>query len=85
MIAIKPSQIRDNFKKYCDQVVSGETIIVARPNNENVVVISEDEYNRMKKSDNNLKYFAMIDQSLEELKKGSLVSKTFNELEEIEK
>ena len=39
MIAIKPTQMRDNFKELCDRVVDGETIIVSRPNNKNVVIL----------------------------------------------
>ena len=47
MIAVKPSQMRENFKALCDRVVDGETIIVSRPNNKNVVIMSEKEYNAM--------------------------------------
>lgn len=45
MIAVKPSKLVRNLKAVCDEVSKGETVIVPRPNNENVVIISEKEYN----------------------------------------
>ncbi len=48
MIAIASSQVRSNFKKICDKVVEDvETIIVTRSRGENVVIISESEYNNI--------------------------------------
>ena len=80
MIAVKPTQMRDNFKSICDQVVHGEIVIVSRTNNENVVVVSEREFNDMQKAAKNAEYLATIDQSMEELKKGGFVMKTLDEL-----
>ncbi|MDL2264587.1 type II toxin-antitoxin system Phd/YefM family antitoxin [Synergistaceae bacterium OttesenSCG-928-I11] len=80
MIAIKPTQMRDNFKSICDQVVGGEIVIVSRPNNENVVVVSEKEFNDMRKAARNAEYLATIDKSMEELKHGGFVIKTLEEL-----
>lgn len=84
MIAVKPTQMRDNFKTLCDQVINGETVIVSRPNNENVVVLSEKEYNAMQKAARNGVYLAMIDKSMAELEKGSFVIKTLDELRTLE-
>lgn len=48
MIAISGSQVRSNFKDICDKVVEDvEAIIVTRSRGENVVMISEAEYNNM--------------------------------------
>jgi antitoxin YefM len=48
MIAVNYTGARDNFKKYCDAAVHDfETIIVTRKQNENVVIISESEYNNL--------------------------------------
>lgn len=80
MIAVKPTQMRDNFKTICDQVVDGEIVIVSRPNNKNVVVLSEKDYNAMQKAAHNADYLAMIDTSLDELKRGNHISKTLAEL-----
>lgn len=44
--AVTTRDLRKNFKKYADDVSDyNETLIVARPENRNVVVISEKEYN----------------------------------------
>ncbi len=43
--------IRANIKKYFDLAYSGNTIIVPRKGNKNVVIISEDEYNKISRSE----------------------------------
>ena len=48
MIAISSSQVRSHFKEVCDQVIEDvESIIVTRSRGENVVMMSEAEYNNM--------------------------------------
>jgi len=48
MNAVNYSDLRRNLKTYLDKVYDDqETIIVARRNNENVVLISVDEYNSL--------------------------------------
>ncbi len=48
MIATNYSSARENFKKFCDAAVhDGETIIVTRKQDENVVIMSESEYNNL--------------------------------------
>ena len=41
MIATKQMDVRANIKKYFDMAFSGETVIVSRKENKNVVIISE--------------------------------------------
>lgn len=85
MLAVKPTQMREQFKALCDKVVQGgETVIVSRPNNENVVVISEKEYNAMQKASQNMVYLDMIDKSMAELTDGGFVLKTLDELRQLE-
>ena len=44
--ATTTKDLRQNFKKYADNVSEyGETILVTRPNRKNIVLISEEEYN----------------------------------------
>lgn len=81
MIAVKSMDVRDNFKSICDRVFHGETIIISRRRNENVVLLSEKEYNDLTKSKRNAEYISMLDHSMEEAKKGGFVTKTLNELE----
>lgn len=48
MIAINYTTAREQFKKYCDAAVHDcETIIVTRKQNDNVVIMSEAEYNNL--------------------------------------
>jgi PHD/YefM family antitoxin component YafN of YafNO toxin-antitoxin module len=47
MIAIKTVDITQDFKRVAEKVLSGETVLISRPRNENLVVISEREYNKL--------------------------------------
>ena len=48
MIAIAGSKVRSHFKETCDKVVDDvEAVIVTRSRGENIVMISESEYNNM--------------------------------------
>lgn len=47
MLAVKSMDVRENFKSLCDKVFRGETLIVSRPKNENIVMMSESEYNEI--------------------------------------
>lgn len=84
MLAVKSMDVRDNFKSLCDRVFLGETLIVSRPKNENIVMISESEYNEMLKAKRNAEYLAMLDKSIAEAQAGGFVVKTIAELGEYE-
>ncbi len=84
MLAVKSMDVRENFKSFCDKVFKGETLIISRPKNENVVMMSETEYNEIMKAKRNAEYLAMLDKSIEEAKTGGFVAKTINELEDCE-
>ena len=48
MIAVNYSTARQNFKKICDKAINDfETIIITRERSDNVVLISENEYNNI--------------------------------------
>ncbi len=48
MIAISSSQVRSHFKEVCDKVINDvESVIITRTRGENVVLMSEEEYNNM--------------------------------------
>ena len=50
MRAIKPMELRNNQKEILDLAYSGEILLVARPAKKNVVVLSEEEFNRREKA-----------------------------------
>lgn len=49
MIALKTVDLRNDFKKVSDIVTSGERVLISRPHNENLVIMSEKEYNELEK------------------------------------
>ena len=81
MLAVKSMDVRDNFKDWCNQVINGETLIVSRPENENVVIMSEKEYNEMQKAKRNAEYLAMLDRGFADMEQGKGITKTMEELE----
>ena len=84
MLAVKSMDVRGHFKEWCDKVFSGETLIISRPKNENIVMISETEYNEMMRIKRNVEYLTRIDKSLEELNAGKTMSFSLEELTEME-
>ena len=81
MIATKQMDLRANIKKYFDLAFNGETIVVSRKENKNVVVISEQEYNELQRAKRNAEYLAKLDRSFAQLKQGEVVIKSMEELE----
>ena len=84
MLAVKSMDVRENFKTFCDKVFRGETLIISRPKNENIVMMSEKEYNDIMKAKHNVEYLDMLDKSMAEAEKGGIVVKAVEELGEYE-
>ena len=76
MIATNYSEVRNNLKTYCDKATQDyETIIITRKNNENVVLMSEEEYNNLMENlyiRSNLKYYQRLVESIKEVEKGNV-------------
>ena len=86
MQAISVSEARQNFKKYCDDVVeNNDVIIVSRNANgkENMVWIDLSAYNELKKAQKNLQYLMKLEESYKEFEEGKVVVKTMEELEDM--
>ncbi|MDO4720568.1 MAG: type II toxin-antitoxin system Phd/YefM family antitoxin [Peptostreptococcaceae bacterium] len=83
MIALKTTDIRNDFKKISRLVLMGEKILVSRPRNENLVILSEREYNELEKIRRNNEYLAKIDLSIEQFSQGRTIVKTMEELEDM--
>ena len=84
MIATKPLDLRSNLKKYMDYAFSGEPVVIARPKNENVVMLSEKEYNELLKARQNVEYLVRIDSIYEQLEKNQTISFSLDELRDME-
>ena len=82
---VKSMDVRENFKALCDRVFHGETLIVSRPKNENVVIMSETEYNEIMRAKRNADYLAMLDKSMVEAEAGGFIVKNIDELGAYEK
>ena len=53
---------------------------MSRPKNENVVIISEKEYNEMAKAKRNEEYLKKLDHSYAQLEQGEVIHKSLDEL-----
>ena len=80
MIATKQMDVRANIKKYFDMAFNGETVIVSRKENKNVVIISEAEYNELTKAKKNVEYLAKLNRADEQTGNGQVITKTMDEL-----
>lgn len=81
MTIVKQMDLRSNIKKYLDLVFGGETVVVPRKENKNVVILSEREYKELEKARNNMAYLAKLDLADEQIRQGKVVVKTMEELE----
>lgn len=84
MTIAKQMDFRANIKKFFDLAFDGETIIVPRKQNRNVVVISQSEYESLQKSKKNAEYLSMLDRSFSQLNSGDVVVKSMEELRAME-
>ncbi|MDL2261462.1 type II toxin-antitoxin system prevent-host-death family antitoxin [Methanimicrococcus sp. OttesenSCG-928-J09] len=87
MLAVNYSTVRSNFKTYLDQVNDkAEPIIVTRKNKKDAVLMSLEEYNKMIEEQKKLRnetYLKKLDESIQQIKEGKVVTKTLEELEEM--
>ena len=71
MLAVNYSTIRGKLKDYCDKATDhGETIIVTRKEEKNVVLMSLEKYNELMRAVRNAEYLGMIDRGIEQRSQG---------------
>jgi len=79
MIAISYSNVRQNFKEYCDKATNDfETIIITRERGENVVMMSESAYNNLLENlyvRSDPAYYNELLESIDQLKMGKGLKK----------
>ena len=81
MIACNYSTYRSKLKEYCDKVVrEGETVIVTRKDEENVVMISMEDYNYYQKAVNNWHYLLDLDQAFTDVEAGRVTTFSTEEM-----
>ena len=87
MVAVNFSALRSNLKMYCDAATrDAETIIVTRRNEENVVLMSLENYNNLMEhvclmSDR--RNYAHIIEGIEQLRAGRVMERSTAELERL--
>ena len=84
MIATKQMDLRANLKKYFDIAFSGEPVIVSRKKNENVVVISETQYNDLQKAKRTAGYLKRLENSISQLEQKKTITLTMDEMKAME-
>jgi antitoxin YefM len=84
MIAIKTVNLTQNFREIADLVIGGEKVLVSRPKNENLVVITEKEYNELDRLRQNAQYLTKLDNSLKQAHKGEIVKYTKQQMKKME-
>ena len=84
MIAIKTADLTQNFKQIADMVVNGEQVLISRPKNENLVVITQKEYNALDKMRRNAEYLAKLDRGTDAIKNNELINVSFEDLKAME-
>lgn len=84
MLAVQSINVMDNFKEWCDKIIMGETVVISRPQNENIYMINETEYNELQKAKRNTEYLAMLNESQAQLERGETISFSMEELRAME-
>ena len=64
--------------------MAGERVTIARPRNENLIIMSEAEYNELEKAKHNADYIAKIDAGVKAVEQGKGITFTIEELEVME-
>ncbi|MDR1953492.1 MAG: type II toxin-antitoxin system Phd/YefM family antitoxin [Clostridiales Family XIII bacterium] len=85
MIAVKALDVRTNFKELCDFALSGETVLVSRPRNQNVALVSAARLAEIERMERNEQYLAKLEMGRKELDEGKGIKKTMTELRAMER
>ena len=84
MFTVKTTDLKNDFKKISDLVMTGERVVIARPHNENLVVMSEAAYNELEKIRRNNDYIDKIEKRVNEIEQGKVINISLEELEAME-
>ena len=85
MLAVGEKEVLENFADIRNRINDGETVIVSGKKTENLIIISEKNYNEMMKAKRNAEYLDMLDRGFEDMRQGKGITKTWDELEEMAK
>ena len=75
------TELKANLKYYIDRALNGDSVIITRPKQQNVVLISEAEYNELMRLKRNIEYMHKINMSIKQAEQGKVVIKSMEEVE----
>ena len=84
VIAIKTADITQNFRHIANLITGGEKVLISRPRNENLVVITEKEYNELVRARLNARYVLKLNDSLRQGESGVVVKHTKKQMRDME-
>ena len=84
MIALRTVDMRNDFKRVSEIIKTGEKVLIARPHNDNLVVLSEREYNELDKIRRNTEYLNKIEEGIKEIEQGKGITLKIEDLEAME-
>jgi len=84
MVALRTVDMRNDFKRVSEIIKAGEKVLIARPHNDNLVVLSEKEYNELDKIRRNTEYLAKIEEGIKELEQGKGITLKIEDLDAME-
>ena len=87
MTLAKTRDVREKFKSYCDQAAAGEVYVIPRPQNKNVVIVSETYFNelsRLAEKQRKVEYRDMLRKSMKEAEEGGYIFTSIDDLEKYE-
>jgi len=84
MIALKTVDMRNDFKRVSEIIKNGEKVLISRPHNDNLVVLSENEYNKLEKAWRNAEFINKIEMGVKELEQGTGITLKIEDLEAME-
>lgn len=70
MTSVKYSTFCDSMKVFFDRVSNKEPLVLERESEQNIVMISMEEWNEIQKRLRNAEYLAKIDRGLEQIARG---------------
>ena len=85
MTTVRTVDIIRRTGEVAQAILTGEKVVVARPKNQNWVIMSEMAYNEVMREKANAEYLAKLRRSNEDYKAGRVVVKTLDELQAMEK
>ena len=85
MTTLRTVDIVRRTSEVAQAILAGEKVVVARPKNQNWVIMSETAFNEVMREKANAEYLAKLRKSDEDYKAGRVVPKTLDELQAMER